>query len=421
VCKKKSFDYYAFLLVLFSLPFGKSFTLPIFLIWLCLLIISYIVKRDFSIDRFKSVLLLPIILFFLLVVGFSLSPNLKAYFSEIQLKIPLLLVPLLYPYQREPYRSNHRYFLWFFVIGCTFASIYYFGYAIYRSFSLVNDVWIFNPTPTYGWNNYFFSTEFSYLIHPSYFALYLLVSLLIIGNDQNLWLNKSNEAKLIIVLIALSLVTSLIFLQSRAGVFSFGLLLIVWLLYNVFVKHKYKLGVGVLTVLLCLGFLVISKFDRIAATVKSFEITTDLGVKDQYKEDATVIRLWIWKSSFSAIADHPLWGVGPSNVKEVLLKEYLKRDMRTAASEKMNAHNQYLETWLGMGLFGFLILLAMFIVPIWYGILRRDWFLLGLLCLVSFSFMFESMLERVAGVVFFALFYTIFVSRCCILGKKEVR
>lgn len=406
-----SLDYFAFYLVVFSLPFGKSIFVPILLGWLCAVLLRYLVKRDYSVDRFKGLLILPILLYLLHINGVAQSANLEGGLFDMQMKLSLLLLPLLYPYRRESYKSNWRNFLWTFVAGCASISLYYFGYAIYRSYTLINGLWIFNPIPEYGWNNYFLSTEFSYLIHPSYLALYLLVALLIIGVELSRWRKRGAGVKIAVTLVGLLLVSALILLQSRAGILGFGLLALVWLLYLVFAKRKYVVGVGVLVALFGLTYFVFTKFDRLVNTAKSLETTAEEGIKSQNKEEGTTVRFWIWKSALSVVSEHPIWGVGTGDVRDEMQEQYESRGMASAAQYRHNAHNQYLETWLGVGVFGLLALLAMFIAPLWVGIKRRDWLLVGFICLCSVSFMFESMLNSIAGVGFFAIFYTILVSR----------
>jgi len=406
-------DFFTFFITLFLLPFGKKFFLPVLFIWFCLVFISYFFKRDYTIDRFKGLLLLPVILFLFYVVGIFLSTSLKEGLSDLSVIVPLLLLPLLYPYQRESYKENKLNFLWSFVAGCAVASLYYFGYALYRSYSLAGGLWVFNPANQISGGNYFLGVDFSYLIHPSYLALYLLLSLLIIGVEFNRWWKKGLAIKIILIPAISLLLASLVMLQSRAGILGFGLLSMIWLIYLVITKRKYIIGIGIFIAFICFIFLVITKFDRYTNTVKSIEKTTTVGITDQSKDDGTAIRFWIWKSALAAIKEHPIFGVGPSNVRNVLYKEYIKRDMNAAASVRLNAHNQYLETWLGLGIFGLLALLAMLFVPIWVGVKERDWLLVGFICLCCVSFMFESMLERTAGISFFVIFYTLLVSYNC--------
>jgi len=260
----------------------------------------------------------------------------------------------------------------------------------------------------------------SYLIHPSYLALYHLVALLIIGLEFNSWWTKRIAIKIVVSFIALLIFASLIMLQSRAGILGFGLLITGWLFFLTFVKRKYILGLGVIVAISGFILFVFTQFNRLAYTAKSLENSVNIGINDSNKIDGTNIRFWIWKSAFSVIENHPIIGVGTGDVRDELQKQYEKRGMSQAVIFRYNAHNQYLETWLGTGIFGLFALLAMLFVPLWMGVKKRDWLVVGFLSLCSMSFMFESMLNSIAGVGFFAIFYTILVSNLAVNNAKPL-
>jgi len=404
-------DYYVFLILSFTLPFGRNFFSPILFLWFILVLASYFVKKDFSFVKYKDPLFIPILFYLVFAISSLLTSELKVGLNELQFKLPLLLVPLLYPTQRESYRQGFNDIMKAYVIGCVVASLFLFGYATYRSFSLVNSVWVFNPIPQYGWNSYFLGTEFSYLIHPSYLSLLLLFALLIVGLFTERWWMKGVVVRITVLFSTLILIVSLIMLQSRTGFLGFCILFLTLLTYLIFSKRKYVLGLFILFVFIVSSIVFINKFHRYSETLESLKKTVNSGVKfDNSKEDGTIIRLWVWKSATYSIGQHPIWGVGAYNVKEYLNQEYIKRDMKSAVTVKLNAHNQFLETWLGMGIFGLITLLLMFIVPLWSGIKSSNWLLVGFSCLCGLGFMFESMLERILGIVFFIIFYTILVN-----------
>ena len=148
-------------------------------------------------------------------------------------------------------------------------------------------------------------------------------------------------------------------LQSRAGILGFGLLITGWLFFLTFVKRKYILGLGVIVAISGFILFVFTQFNRLAYTAKSLENSVNIGINDSNKIDGTNIRFWIWKSAFSVIENHPIIGVGTGDVRDELQKQYEKRGMSQAVIFRYNAHNQYLETWLGTGIFGLFALLAM--------------------------------------------------------------
>lgn len=407
---KYSLDYYVFLGVLFSLPFGKRIFIPILFLWICLVTISYFISSDFSFPRFKRLLILPILFYFIGAISFFHPSDINEVLFDLQMKLSLCLVPLLYPYNRSKYQLNHHFFAFSFILGLAVASLYLFSLAFYRSICFVNGELLFNPNSGRWGRNVFLGVEYSKFLHASYFALYILVAFLLIGFFYKKWWHR-NLFKAILGIIVLVIGITLILLQSRAGILGFGLLALVWLFYILIVKQKYILTLFIGGLFVLLTFLVFPKIDRYSSTFTSVKKTVSHDEVTKPKEDLTLIRLWIWKSAFTVIEEHPWFGVGASNVRADLTKKYVDNGMPAAARYRLNAHNQYLETWLGIGIFGLLALLAMLFVPLWVGIKRLDWLLVGFICLCSVSFMFESMLNSIAGVGFFAIFYTILVSR----------
>lgn len=123
---------------------------------------------------------------------------------------------------------------------------------------------------------------------------------------------------------------------------------------------------------------------------------------------STSARLHVWSAAWSLIQEAPVTGYGTGDVKDVLLKRYAERGLISAVEKKLNAHNQFLQSWVALGLSGVLLLLAMLAGATWR--FRRDPLFAGFLLLTFFNFLVESMLEIQAGVVFWALFYSVFLN-----------
>ena len=68
-----------------------------------------------------------------------------------------------------------------------------------------------------------------------------------------------------------------------------------------------------------------------------------------------------------------------------------------------NYHNQFLQSWATSGILCLLVLLGIFFVSARMGVQNKDFALLVITFLIAMSFMSESMLERQYGVIYFAL------------------
>ena len=72
-----------------------------------------------------------------------------------------------------------------------------------------------------------------------------------------------------------------------------------------------------------------------------------------------------------------------------------------------NAHNQFADTIIAIGIFGLLLYLSMFIMPIYLWIKNKqfDIVFFTLLFIIAFNSLFESIMERQMGIMFFVFFY----------------
>lgn len=74
---------------------------------------------------------------------------------------------------------------------------------------------------------------------------------------------------------------------------------------------------------------------------------------------------------------------------------------------ELNAHNQYIETRITVGVLGLVLLLALFLFPIYMWIRNKnfDIMLFSLILIFMLNCLFESIFERQMGIMFFVFFY----------------
>ena len=163
-------------------------------------------------------------------------------------------------------------------------------------------------------------------------------------------------------------------------------------------------GTVFLIILLVAFYGTINVFSVTAKRLSAAQGTINSEKIENNTSESTAERLLIWKSSLSIIKHNFLFGVGTGDVKDRLMAEYKKRYISNAYLHRLNAHNQYFQTFIAIGFFGFIILIVSLVFPAFVSIKNRNILYLLFLFLISFNFLFESMLERQAGVVFYAFF-----------------
>ena len=250
----------------------------------------------------------------------------------------------------------------------------------------------------------FFYGELSFLMHPSYYALYLnfalgIILVQLLKTDIELKKPQQVLYKLLVPLFILVI----ILLESKAGILGLiGVLLAIGLYIMIFQKNWQKalLFMGLSFAMVFGLFSIIpNSTSRITAVIDSVQ---DEGSAEEHSVSAA--RLYLWKANWQAIKKQPIFGYGTGDVKAQLIKEYQAQNNKRAVEHNYNSHNQYLQTTVATGLIGFLALLLIVLFPVYDGYRNKNviFFLLGSLMFVNL--LVESMFERQAGIMFYAFF-----------------
>ncbi len=125
--------------------------------------------------------------------------------------------------------------------------------------------------------------------------------------------------------------------------------------------------------------------------------------------ESTQVRYFIWQSALRAVAKSPVKGVGTGAGEDALIHQYAKDGLDGALKEKLNAHNEYLEYAVSLGVPGFIGLLLVLIGPFILGIKERRWVYSLFIMIIAVNFLTESVLERLEGTMFFGLFNGLFL------------
>lgn len=246
----------------------------------------------------------------------------------------------------------------------------------------------------------FFASGFSAFLHPTYMAMYLTLALMLLARMQA---GRAGDERLTTV-TALLLVLGIVLCASKAGwiilvLAGFGLLAERWSER----RMRRTVGWGLLAVFLVgttLYFTTAYVHERIGQVLNVFQGSVPRIDASNSTDD----RRLVWDAASAVVASHPWTGVGTGDVKDELLKTYADRDYVEPLRKKLNAHDQYLNTGVALGIGGILLLLVMVIVPMMSAFRRGDIMLVSFLLLNAFNWTVESMLEVQAGTIFFAFF-----------------
>ena len=93
-----------------------------------------------------------------------------------------------------------------------------------------------------------------------------------------------------------------------------------------------------------------------------------------------------------------------SSIKENLTEYQITKH---CIKYELNAHNQFSDTIIAVGIIGLLLLLGFFIMPFYLWIKNKNFDIVffSLLFIIAFNCLFESVFERQMGIMFFTFFY----------------
>lgn len=252
----------------------------------------------------------------------------------------------------------------------------------------------------------FYYVNLSHFMHTGYFSMYLAfcIAMLLIdfGTDQALF-NRTFSAFLIIFFSL-----GIYLLASKSGIITLTVIILAFALR--WVHHHVKsfqmrglIGFIALIFSLILVFLPgpVNRLNTIVKDIRTYR------AKDDHAVDTAGQRILIWQSAWAVIQDNFWFGTGLGNDNDALHAEYERRGYNFLLEKKLNAHNQFLQTFLALGVGAFLYFIVYMSLPIFYGIKNRDFLLLLFGLIILINSLTESILNRQAGIVFWTIWGTL--------------
>jgi O-antigen ligase len=329
------------------------------------------------------------------VISLLNTDNLIHGLKDLETKMALLLLPLaavLLPRSRYERESFMRHIMLSGLISILVACIY--------------SISVFART---GETGSFFYDGFSFFMHPTYYTMFLNLVLiihldgsLVLGATRQKLYEKARPA------ITAFLIAGIVLASSRAGMVvaiatTAGFLVYRW--FRSRDRHWLK-QTGFLLVTSAVLFLTsvaVNPGSRYSVLLREvLGVRQPAGLVDEHKVDVNPVshRKLLWGVTFELCLDNPL-GVGCGDIQDVLVDAYAKTGFDKAVLVRYNPHNQYLQSWLALGLPGlFLSLLMMFPV---LGRYRNAVLLVFILMVFGLNAVFESVLEVQRGVLMYAL------------------
>lgn len=399
---KISINFYFAFLIAVMLPF-KFLISPLIGGWLFYNLFSFhkLNWRSF----FKNTIFQVSILFFLAhAIAYFFSVNKKEALFSVELKLSFLILPILFFISDFDNKSKNK-LLFSFVIASLLSAF----------ICIINSLFFFSKN-----NELLTYNNFCLFMHPSYFSMYLCFSIIILllrFND----LNFLNHQKSIVGISIFILLLGVFFAASKMGILTFLILIPIVMLYIFWKNKNYKL-IFISVLFFTIGSLFFFLSDSIAAARfrSSFKfLSSSVSNIDKSTSESNAVRVLVWNQSIQLMKEKPILGYTPGDVNDNLYVSYKENELTGALENKLNAHNQFLQTSLGIGVIGLLLLVSLILLTVYNGIKENNMLLVFFAILIFFNFSVESMLQTSAGTLFFVFFISLFTITKYNLPEKE--
>jgi O-antigen ligase len=338
--------------------------------------------------------LLLIALYFLHFIGLVNSDNLKVALFDLEQKVPLLVMPLIFMLSPAIEKRHFHLTLLSFVGITTVLCLLSFRNGFYFGFKNVQ------------WYD-------SLLVHRPYLGMYCVFSIFICIDLLKDIL--SPKYRYVLFLLIIFNAVYLVILFAKMAIISLVVLAITYsFLHNIFNKN-YRLAISISGFcFLCILYL--GLFNEKGNTIVKKVMTFDTFDWDNYIPvvvNSMNLRFTNWSCSAEVLSENKNWlyGAGTGDTQQLLLNCYAEKAGNDSVFyiERYNSHNNFLTVWLHLGLFPLIFFIVHFLYFIYFYFINKN--LLGII--FTFGIMLfcltESVFEVQKGIIFYAFFQSLLI------------
>ncbi|MAZ36471.1 MAG: hypothetical protein CL842_03350 [Crocinitomicaceae bacterium] len=384
-------------LLAFSIPVNQNLQS----IFIVLLLVNWFTldKRKEDNRMFQFVL---IALFYIIhLLGLIWSSNLDFGLFDIQIKLSLLIFPLVFYFSKRLDSKDFEKTLSGYIIGCLTAVLVGLAQAFYNYYSGINDffkIYAENLTPS---------------LHIGYFAMYMNFAVIILIYRLYFRSRSLYTIQNVLRISLILLFSGSVFLStSRNGLLALLFVLFIVVIYALIKSRKWMIFLTIGTILWIVFSSVLKDHKSSSLNFHGFEEVTAAVKKGkappkEYKTSSS-LRILVWSFSLDLIKANLLLGVGTGDIKDELLNLYEKEGYPILVQRQYNSHNQFLQTAAALGIPAAIVLFLMLLSPLFFSWKRLHFLAIFLSIIVGVACVTESVFEVQAGVVFYTFFATLF-------------
>lgn len=374
---------YTVLLILVAVI--QTFSFAPSAISIAVLLLFFLIDKDI-IQKLKRTFRQPILWVFCLYVGVQLlglihTENYDQALKQINGIILLVLVPMVLYGEKINTKQIIKIFQVFIVFLVAYA------------------LFLFYITPI--------EMNDRYGIHPLPLSNFFLIGILMC---LYLW-----EAKKINVYVTfISVTVFILIILSLGSRINFIALVLLTLIYLIYQKY-WKILVAIPILGLITFFTIDRQEYRLLRKIEFFfenhkgieEFFVDGKVQNEKVGDGED-RMVIWYIGLQMFQQHPFFGAGLGDSKDLIYKGYQKFNFKVGLTKKHDSHSQYLQELLKLGIIGLMALLAVFVMVFFRAMKMRNYLLLFLLANTMITAFTESIFGQYHCILIMAFFIPLF-------------
>lgn len=314
-------------------------------------------------------------------------------------KLSLLVVPILFSFPLKSKAFRFNWLIFSLVSAVCILSLYGIG----------NGLYLYSQGAGFSG---FLTVGISPIHHPTYFMCFWILAMVgtYVGWKRQ-W--KYFNLKWIIPFLLIGALFHVLSL-SLAGILYLMVVVAFLVLYEIGKKWSWKVSLGILIPTLLIGYLAVNyvpivrgQYQGAKKYLDEYAAAPDDFIRNRNPWTGSEERLILWIVSTEILTESPM-GLGTKNYDEAIYKRLKYYGQDRMAAKHLNPHNQYLTTGIEIGVAGIILFVVTLLYGVVLGLRRKHWLLLVASSSLMFHCLFEAMLERQSGIVFFCLMLGVF-------------
>lgn len=365
-------------------------------------------KTDYSKEFLSNYLWFStLILSFIIAFCLDILNHQEIKLSILTKRTSFVLLPIIFYYSRKDYQALALQVLVYFLSALSFILIIIGlirswinrGLISYGNWDSDTTEAFYSENMLLNWGELSYKRIFLFLdLHPTYYAFYSVVVILILVFTQLIKLRKWPFYALVILHAVM-----IILISSKAGIISLLLITAIAFFKNKSGKNLI-LGIGIISIIIVTALSIPSTQLRIKRAYQAI-VLNDPSVS----HSNAVGRLELWNSLNEFSPKELIIGSG-YQTSRAKVKEITGQDK--------NMHNQFFQAIVSSGITGLILMMIFLLRPCF---LMRHRFIYVFVSLLIFNLFLENMLDRIWGIMIISFFYSLFVFGDVSIFEKSLR